>query len=194
MYELRYAEAMQEAAARAPREAGGSYAGVAPEVTRRGRAERLLAGFAGQDGRSEAPRSRSPNGSNGSSEEGGARVWPAEWYVVDSAALPPDHDRVVHTERKVPPPSRTKWTRLVHPSVLIGHVSSLRRMCRCRARWWARAWRRSTAGRRSARSTARPTKTSRTSRYRCGPASPPPLPSLLLPLPVSLLYTHTLPP
>ena len=24
-----------------------------------------------------------------------------------------------------PPPSRTKWTRLVHPSVLIGHVSSL---------------------------------------------------------------------
>ena len=23
-----------------------------------------------------------------------------------------------------PPPSRTKWTRLVHPSVLIGHVSS----------------------------------------------------------------------
>ena len=114
MYELRYAEAMQEAAARAPREAGGSYAGVAPEVTRRGRAERLLAGFAGQDGRSEAPRSRSPNGSNGSSEEGGARVWPAEWYVVDSAALPPDHDRVVHTERKVPP-----------PPVQSGHVSSI---------------------------------------------------------------------
>ena len=26
-----------------------------------------------------------------------------------------------------PPPSRTKWTRLVHPSVLIGHVSSLTR-------------------------------------------------------------------
>ena len=25
-----------------------------------------------------------------------------------------------------PPPSRTKWTRLVYPSVLIGHVSSLR--------------------------------------------------------------------
>jgi len=25
-----------------------------------------------------------------------------------------------------PPPSRTKWTRLVHPSVLIGHVSSKR--------------------------------------------------------------------
>ena len=24
-----------------------------------------------------------------------------------------------------PPPSRTKWTRLVHPSVLTGHVSSL---------------------------------------------------------------------
>ena len=26
--------------------------------------------------------------------------------------------------RPPPPPSRTKWTRLVHPSVLIGHVSS----------------------------------------------------------------------
>ena len=26
-----------------------------------------------------------------------------------------------------PPPSRTKWTRLVHPSVLTGHVSSLNR-------------------------------------------------------------------
>ena len=24
-----------------------------------------------------------------------------------------------------PPPSRTKWTRLVHPSVLTGHVSSI---------------------------------------------------------------------
>jgi hypothetical protein len=24
--------------------------------------------------------------------------------------------------RAAPPPSRTKWTRLVHPSVLIGHV------------------------------------------------------------------------
>jgi hypothetical protein len=97
MYELRYAEAMQQAAAWAPREAGGAYAGVAPEVTRRGRSERLLAGFAGQDGRSEAPHSRSRSGSP---EEGGARVWPAEWYVVDSAALPPDHDRVVHAERK----------------------------------------------------------------------------------------------
>jgi hypothetical protein len=28
------------------------------------------------------------------------------------------------------PPSRTKWTRLVHPSVLIGHVSSTRRRAR----------------------------------------------------------------
>ena len=27
--------------------------------------------------------------------------------------------------RRPPPPSRTKWTRLVHPSVLTGHVSSL---------------------------------------------------------------------
>ena len=28
------------------------------------------------------------------------------------------------TRRLFPPPSHTKWTRLVHPSVLIGHVSS----------------------------------------------------------------------
>ena len=30
-----------------------------------------------------------------------------------------------HRHREIPPPSRTKWTRLVHPSVLTGHVSSL---------------------------------------------------------------------
>ena len=29
-----------------------------------------------------------------------------------------------------PPPSRTKWTRLVHPSVLTGHVSSTQRPAR----------------------------------------------------------------
>ena len=34
----------------------------------------------------------------------------------------------------LPPPSRTKWTRLVHPSVLIGHVSRARRETRCGAR------------------------------------------------------------
>jgi hypothetical protein len=34
-------------------------------------------------------------------------------------------ERLVGDGLLPPPPSRTKWTRLVHPSVLIGHVSSL---------------------------------------------------------------------
>ena len=33
--------------------------------------------------------------------------------------------RSLRTSRRSPPPSRTKWTRLVQPSVLVGHVSSI---------------------------------------------------------------------
>jgi len=39
-----------------------------------------------------------------------------------SVPLPPGTSTKRHP---LPPPSRTKWTRLVHPSVLSGHVSSL---------------------------------------------------------------------
>ena len=37
--------------------------------------------------------------------------------------------RLTRGNRPPPPLSRTKWTRLVHPSVLTGHVSSIPPLC-----------------------------------------------------------------
>ena len=66
-----------------------------------------------------------------------------------------------------PPPSRTTWTRLVHPSVLTGHVSS--------------------TGTRTA--TRRSTRRHRCC-WPCGRSGAPP-PSRRVPRPKSLLYTHS---
>ena len=43
------------------------------------------------------------------------RVWWSDSWIERQLA-----EREVR--RPTPPPSRTKWTRLVHPSVLIGHA------------------------------------------------------------------------
>ena len=50
--------------------------------------------------------------------------------------LRPDRARQPRNPECPPPPSRTTWTRLVHPSVLIGHVSAgrARRACAAGAR------------------------------------------------------------
>ena len=89
-----------------------------------------------------------------------------------------------------PPPSRTDWTRLVPPPVLTGHASA--RTCR-------RSSARGVCG-------AKGSPVVLTLLKGAGPSggfatrhhvqlrrTPPPPPSLLLPLPVSLLYTHSLP-
>mmetsp|Transcript_50283 Transcript_50283/g.114448 ORF Transcript_50283/g.114448 Transcript_50283/m.114448 type:complete len:563 (-) Transcript_50283:127-1815(-) len=74
MYELNYAEAMA-AAERTLLEAPVSvYTGVAPEVTRRGKADRLICNARGVVGHNEAPVVKHQ----------GKKVWPREWYVCDS--------------------------------------------------------------------------------------------------------------
>ena len=54
-------------------------------------------------------------------------------YLALDAVSPVTHSlgnnlkRIIIVISPPPPPSRTKWIRLVHPSVLTGHVSSLYR-------------------------------------------------------------------
>ena len=55
--------------------------------------------------------------------EGGAGG--ASWFARNGPPVIVLHDGLSGAQASPPPPpSRTKWTRLVHPSVLIGHVSS----------------------------------------------------------------------
>jgi len=78
-----------------------------------------------------------------------------------------------------PPPSRTNWTRLVPPPVLIGHASSLPRTITRRRRRRAPALGLPAAQRQRAG----------VERGTQAPAGPEQSDSLLLPLPMSLLYT-----
>jgi len=92
----------------------------------------------------------------------------------------------------VPPPSRTKWTRLVHPSVLTGHVSSLSHRRWLSLAWTSRSatrWQRSPPprrrpratlrGRRGCGCTGRRSRGARTARWASG-SSCPPRPPLVL--------------
>ena len=93
-----------------------AFEAAARPQTRGGRASPLREAAREQRAAPDArPQTRSAVGAVGAGEK---RFSPTRSRFSPTSARPP------------PPPSRTKWTRLVHPSVLTGHVSSLSRSAR----------------------------------------------------------------